>query len=62
MVIVVEGYVSNEEVLNPIEKIDDLIKNGYRLSDAVKEVARIFSLKKNDLYDLYLKEKNKGEI
>ena len=62
MVIVVEGYVSNEEILNPIEKIDDLIKNGYRLSDAVKEVARIFSLKKNDLYDLYLKEKNKGEI
>ena len=62
MVIVVEGYVSKEEILNPIEKIDDLIKNGYRLSDAVKEVARIFSLKKNDLYDLYLKEKNKGEI
>ena len=62
MVIVVEGSIEKEEILDPISKIDDLIKNGYRLSDAVKEVARIFSLKKNDLYDSYLNEKKKGEI
>ena len=62
MVIVVEGSIEKEEILDPISKIDDLIAKGYRLSDAVKEVARIFSLKKNDLYDSYLNEKKKGEI
>ena len=62
MVIVVEGSIEKEEILDPISKIDDLIAKGYRLSDAVKEVARIFSLKKNDLYDSYLNKKKKGEI
>lgn len=63
MVLVVEGASdkkpeTNEE-LDVLNEIDKLIDSGMSSKDAVKEVAKTFHLKKNDVYAQYLENKNK---
>lgn len=50
IVIVVEGNRSTEEV-NYIEKVEELVEKGYKLSNAIKEIAVIYGISKNDLYN-----------
>ncbi len=49
-VIVLEGNAETEEV-NYIEKVKELMLKGYKVSSAIKEVADIYGISKNDLYN-----------
>ncbi len=60
IVLIVEGYKDdNEVVLDPYQKIDELISLGYKPLDAIKEVAKIYNLDRKELYKDYVKDKNK---
>lgn len=59
-VLVIEGDSGVKEVtLSITEEIDSLINSGINKNDAIKQVAHNRNLKKNDVYQEYLK--NKGE-
>ncbi len=60
IVLIVEGYKDdNEVVLDPYQKIDELISLGYKPLDAIKEVAKMYNLDRKELYKDYVKDKNK---
>lgn len=60
MVVVVSGKEEESEAVgDPIEKINVLVKLGYKPKEAIKEVALIYKLDKRELYDLYVESKNK---
>jgi len=49
IVIVVEGNKSTENI-NYVEKVKELVNKGYKVSNAIKEIAVIYGISKNDLY------------
>lgn len=58
IVIIVEG--SKEEIIkdtNYVEIINKLISEGYSRKDAINEVANIYNISKNKLYNEFIKEK-----
>lgn len=62
MVVMVEGY--KEEVLtsvDPHQKIDELISLGSKPNQAIKEVAKLLNINRNELYMSYLEYKNNKE-
>lgn len=62
-IVLVVGTPCEEEKkdINYIKEIEDLIKSGYSLKDATKEIALKYNLSKNKLYNEYLTKKQKGE-
>ncbi len=50
IVIVVEGKILKDNI-NAVEKVKELIDKGYKMSQAVKEVATINGISKNELYN-----------
>ena len=59
IVLVVDGnkevvVTSNSDALANVEK---LIKEGYKTKEAIKIVSLLFNTNKNELYDLYIKQK-----
>lgn len=62
MVLVVEGCTNLEEEteeINVVEEVQKLIDSGMHSKEAIKQVAKQYNLKKNDVYALYLE--GKGE-
>lgn len=58
MVIVVSGYENNNNSdINPFEKIDELIKLGYKPNDAIKDVSKMLGLDRRELYKKYIEYK-----
>lgn len=60
MVLVVEGAKEIEEQdedVDIIAEIEKRLSQGVSSKDAIKDVAKTFQLKKNEVYDLYLKHK-----
>jgi len=57
IVIVVDGYKDTIKEINYIEEVNKLINEGYSKKDAVLEVADIYNISKNKLYNEMLKEK-----
>lgn len=60
MVLVVEGAKEIEEQdedVDIIAEIEKRLSQGASPKDAIKDVAKTFQLKKNEVYDLYLKHK-----
>ena len=60
MVLVVEGAKEIEEQnedVDIITEIEKRLSQGASSKDAIKDVAKTFQLKKNEVYDLYLKHK-----
>lgn len=54
MVVLVEGYQEDSTtILNPNEKIDELISLGYKPNEAIKEVAKMMNKSRNDIYKAY---------
>lgn len=54
MVVIVEGYLEEgTTILNPNEKIDELISLGYKPNEAIKEVAKMMNQSRNDIYKAY---------
>lgn len=54
MVVLVEGYLEEgTTILNPNEKIDELISLGYKPNEAIKEVAKMMNKSRNDIYKAY---------
>ena len=58
IVVIVEGYKETfiESDLTILEEIDLYMSEGMRSSDAIKKTAKNRSLKKNDVYQEYLKK------
>lgn len=62
IVLIVSGYKEVKEYLeDPNVKIDELISLGYKPNEAIKEVAKLFNLDRQELYKEYINHKNKGE-
>jgi len=60
MVLIVEGFKEDTDTtVNPHEKIDELIRLGYKPNDAIKEVSKLFNLDRRELYKEYLEYKNR---
>ncbi len=59
MVLLIEGYKDKEIILDPLKKIEELMSLGYKPNDAIKEVAKLTSINRSDLYKKYLEYKNK---
>lgn len=60
MVLVVEGakeIETQDEDVDIIAEIEKRLSQGVSSKDAIKDVAKTFQLKKNEVYDLYLKHK-----
>ena len=58
MVIVVSGYSNEgEDNINPFEKIDELIRLGYKPNDAIKDVSKMLGLDRRELYKKYIEYK-----
>ena len=60
MVLIVEGYKKKEEEINldsVLDEIDNLISSGMKTKSAINEVSKKYDLSKNNLYNLYLKER-----
>lgn len=60
MVLVVEGakeIEKQDEDVDIIAEIEKRLSQGASSKDAIKDVAKTFQLKKNEVYDLYLKHK-----
>ena len=60
MVLIVEGYKKKEEEINldsVLDEIDNLISSGMKTKSAINEVSKKYNLSKNNLYNLYLKER-----
>ena len=58
MVVIVEGYKETVEAKDPISEIDSLINLGYKPKEAIKEVATMLNLNKQELYKKYIDIKN----
>jgi len=59
MVVIVEGYTEEQiESKDPISEIDSLINLGYKPKEAIKEVASMLNLNKQELYKKYIDAKN----
>lgn len=59
MVLMVEGYVEDEvNNIDPHKKIDELIGLGSKPNEAIKEVAKLLKINRNELYMSYLEYKN----
>ncbi len=61
MVLIVEGYkkdLENSEI-NPYERIEELIKLGYKPNEAIKEVSMLLKLDRRELYKSYIDYKDK---
>lgn len=59
LVVLVEGYKETDSIINPYEKIEELITLGYKPNEAIKEVARLTQGNRSALYKGYLEFKNK---
>ena len=60
MVLIVEGYKKKQEEINldsVLDEIDNLISSGMKTKSAINEVSKKYDLSKNNLYNLYLKER-----
>ena len=60
MVLIVEGYKKKEEEINldsVLDEIDNLISSGMKTKSAINEASKKYDLSKNNLYNLYLKER-----
>lgn len=61
MVLVVEGCHEIEEVtneyINIVEEVQKLIDQGIHSKEAIKQIAKVNNMKKNDVYALYLESK-----
>ena len=54
IVLSVDGYSEKEEKdVNPFERIDELIKLGYKPNEAIKETAKQLNIDKKELYKNY---------
>lgn len=58
MVLMVEGYHSEALIEDPMKQIDELIALGEKPNDAIKEVARLMNVSRNELYKQYVSYKN----
>lgn len=59
MVLIIDGYHEEEIVaVDPHQKIDELISLGAKPNEAIKEVAKLFKINRNELYMSYLDYKN----
>lgn len=56
IVIVVEGYQKNDEIIDYSNEVKLLIQKGYSKKDAIKEIADRYNVSKNKLYNEYIKE------
>lgn len=63
MVLIVEGCseVKKEDMGTLLQKVNELIASGYRAKEAISEIAGIYDVSRNSLYDAYLEEKKQGE-
>ena len=60
IVLILEGYKeNNDESINPMERIDELIKLGYKPNEAIKETAKQLNKDRKELYKEYSDYKNK---
>lgn len=58
MVLIVSGYKNEgSSNINPFEKIEELIKLGYKPNEAIKETAKMLNLDKRELYKEYIEYK-----
>ena len=60
LVIVVEGFKCEDRETDIEEvylKIDEYIKNGMKVKEAVKKACDLYSLKKNEVYNGYIKSR-----
>ena len=60
MVLIIEGYKKNDNVIDVtqlIDEVDNLIKSGLKTKQAVNEIAVKYEYSKNILYNEYLKIK-----
>lgn len=60
MVLVVEGCTNLEEEteeINVVEEVQKLIDSGMHSKEAIKQIAKQYNLKKNDVYASYLESK-----
>ena len=60
MVLVVEGCTNQEEEQEEVDvvaEVQKLIDEGTHSKEAIKQVAKKYNLKKNDVYALYLESK-----
>jgi 16S rRNA (cytidine1402-2'-O)-methyltransferase len=59
MVVIVEGYKENTTAdRDPIKEIESLINLGYKPKEAIKEVASMLNLNKQELYKQYIEYKD----
>ena len=61
IVLILEGYKDNDvdESIDPIDRIEELIKLGYKPNEAIKEASKQLNLDKKELYKKYSDFKNK---
>ena len=55
-VIVVDGYEEEELEIDIRAELERRVANGMKMSQAIKEVAKEFGLKKNDVYKVSLED------
>ena len=54
IVLIVEGYSENvDSDINPFDRIDELIRLGYKPNEAIKETAKQLNIDKKELYKNY---------
>lgn len=58
MIVLVEGYKEESAKEDPFEEIEKLIGLNYKPKEAIKEVALMFNLNKQDLYKNYIAYKD----
>ena len=58
IVLIVEGYKENNSCDDPLTKIDEYISLGYKPNNAIKEVAHMYNIDRNELYKKYVDYKN----
>ena len=61
IVLILEGYKDNDvdKSIDPIDRIEELIKLGYKPNEAIKEASKQLNLDKKELYKKYSDYKNK---
>ena len=60
MVLIVEGYKEEQKEIDDsilLEEINKLIENGAKAKDACKQIGNKYNKSKNELYDLYISNK-----
>ena len=58
MIVLVDGFKEEKTLTNPISEIEKLIGLNYKPKEAIKEVASMFNLNKQDLYKEYIAYKD----